>query len=89
MRVFKTMWFQKWAVREGMGNEVLLAAAEEMNGCLIDAELGGLVIKKRGRCRVAASEVVPAPWWSTGMPVWHSLSMDLQRTNGRTSATMS
>ena len=89
MRVFKTKWFQKWAAREGMGHEALLAAAEEMNGGLIDAELGGLVIKKRGPCRVAASEVVPAPWWSTGMPVWHSLSMDLQRSNGRTSATRS
>jgi hypothetical protein len=47
MRVFKTKWFQKWAVREGMGNEALLAAVEEMDDGLIDAELGGYVVKKR------------------------------------------
>jgi hypothetical protein len=47
MRVFKTKWFQKWAAREGLENEALLAAIEEMQGGLIDAELGGHVIKKR------------------------------------------
>ena len=47
MRVFKNKWFQKWAAREGMGNEALLAAVEEMDGGLIDAELGGHVVNKR------------------------------------------
>ena len=47
MRVFKTRWFQKWAAREGMGNEALLAAVEEMDSGLIDAELGGHMVKKR------------------------------------------
>jgi hypothetical protein len=47
MRVFKTKWFQKWAAREGVGNEALLAAVEEMDDGLIDAELGGHVVKKR------------------------------------------
>ena len=42
MRVFKTKWFQKWAAREGMEDEALLAAIEEMEGGLIDAELGGM-----------------------------------------------
>ena len=47
MRVFKNKWFQKWAAKEGLSDEVLLAAVEEMEDGLIDAELGGHVVKKR------------------------------------------
>jgi len=47
MRVFKNKWFQKWAAREGLDDEALRAAAEEMENGLIDAELGGHVVKKR------------------------------------------
>jgi hypothetical protein len=47
MRFFKNKWFQKWAAKEGLDDEVLRAAVEEMENGLIDAELGGHVIKKR------------------------------------------
>ena len=47
MRIFKTKWFQKWAAREGMENEALLAAVVGVDGGLIDAELDRHVIKKR------------------------------------------
>mgnify|MGYP001814113356 FL=1 len=47
MRVFKNKWFQKWAAKEGLDDEVLRAAVEEMENGLIDAELGGHVVKKR------------------------------------------
>ena len=47
MRVFKNKWFQKWATDEGLDDEVLLTAAEEMESGLIDAKLGGHVVKKR------------------------------------------
>jgi len=47
MRVFKNKWFHKWAAKEGLSDEALLAAVEEMEGGLIDAELGGHVVKKR------------------------------------------
>ena len=47
MRVFKTKWFQKWAAKEGLDDEVLRAVVEEMENGLIDAELGGHVVKKR------------------------------------------
>ena len=47
MRVFKNKWFQKWAAKEGLSDEVLLTAVEEMEDGLIDAELGGHVVKKR------------------------------------------
>ncbi len=47
MRVFKNKWFQRWAAKEGLDDEALLAAVEEMEDGLIDAELGGHVVKKR------------------------------------------
>jgi len=47
MRVFKSKWFQKWAAKEGLDDDALRAAIEEMENGLIDAELGGHVVKKR------------------------------------------
>lgn len=47
MRVFKTRVFARWAAREGLGDDALIDAAEEMEGGLIDARLGGQVVKKR------------------------------------------
>ena len=44
MQVFKSKWFQKWAASEGLDDGALL---EEMENGLIDARLGGHVIKKR------------------------------------------
>jgi hypothetical protein len=38
MRVFKTRGFQKWASREGLTDETLGAAVEELEDGLIDAE---------------------------------------------------
>ena len=48
MQVFKTKWFQKWASKEGLGDEALLSAINEMANGLIDADLGGHVVKKLG-----------------------------------------
>jgi hypothetical protein len=47
MRVFKSRCFQKWATGEGLDDEALLSAVEEMESGLIDARLGGHVVKKR------------------------------------------
>ena len=47
MQIFKTKWFQRWAAREGLKDEALLAAVEEIGQGLIDADLGGHVVKKR------------------------------------------
>jgi hypothetical protein len=47
MLVFKTKWFQKWATKEGLRDEALVSAIEEMTNGLIDADLGGHVVKKR------------------------------------------
>ena len=47
MRIFKSGWFQKWAAREGLDDEALQAAVEEIEAGLIDADLGGHIVKKR------------------------------------------
>lgn len=47
MRVFKNKVFNKWAAKEGLGDDVLLAAVDEMGRGLVDADLGGHVVKKR------------------------------------------
>ena len=47
MQAFKTKGFAKWASREGLGDDALAAAVVEMESGLIDAALGGQVVKKR------------------------------------------
>lgn len=47
MRAFKTKEFARWARREGLGNSALARAVAEMEQGLIDASLGGMVVKKR------------------------------------------
>ena len=47
MRVFKNKAFSRWATKEFLGDGTLLSAVDEMENGLIDAELGGHVIKKR------------------------------------------
>ncbi|WP_372737699.1 type II toxin-antitoxin system RelE/ParE family toxin [Neptunomonas sp.] len=47
MRVFKNKAFNKWAAKEGLSDDVLLAAVDEMARGLVDADLGGHVVKKR------------------------------------------
>jgi hypothetical protein len=47
MRIFKNKAFSKWAVRESLDDESLRTAVDEMERGLIDADLGGHVVKKR------------------------------------------
>ncbi len=47
MRLFKSKWFQQWAAGERLDDGALLAAVKEMESGLIDARLGGHVVKKR------------------------------------------
>jgi hypothetical protein len=47
MQAFKTKVFAKWARSEGVGDEALATAVVEMERGLIDARLGGQVVKKR------------------------------------------
>ena len=47
MRVFKTRVFSRWARREGLADPSLCEAVSEMLQGLVDARLGGGVVKKR------------------------------------------
>jgi hypothetical protein len=47
MRIYKTRQFNKWAVKQCLTDLVLLAAVDEIERGLIDADLGGHVVKKR------------------------------------------
>jgi hypothetical protein len=46
-RVFKTRSFIRWARKIGLPDATLCKAVDEMERGLIDADLGGCVIKKR------------------------------------------
>lgn len=47
MRIFKTRQFSKWADDEGLIDESLKDAVNEITQGLVDAKLGGSVYKKR------------------------------------------
>ncbi len=47
MQAFKIKAFSKWASGEGLCDDVLASAVVEMEKGLIDAKLGGQVVKKR------------------------------------------
>jgi hypothetical protein len=47
MQIFQTKWFAHWASKEGLSSQVLCAAVEEISQGLVDANLGGHIIKKR------------------------------------------
>ena len=47
MQIFQTKWFAHWADKEGLSSQVLCDAVTEISQGLVDANLGGHVIKKR------------------------------------------
>ncbi len=47
MQAFKIKAFAKWASGEGLRDDALASAVAEMEKGLIDAKLGGQVVKKR------------------------------------------
>lgn len=46
-RIYKNRWFAKFAAREGISDATLVAAIDQANRGLIDADLGGGLIKQR------------------------------------------
>ena len=46
-RVYKNRWFAKFASREGIGDATLVAAVMRANQGMVDADLGGGLIKQR------------------------------------------
>lgn len=53
MRIFKTKAFCRWADGEGLSDDLLVNAVREIECGLIDAKLGGHVVKKRALSTVA------------------------------------
>lgn len=47
MRTFKTKWFQRWVSKEDLSDDALRRTVVEMVAGLVDADLGGHVLKKR------------------------------------------
>lgn len=47
MRVFKNAWFARFCRKQGISDKALLEATDRVNRGLIDADLGGGVIKQR------------------------------------------
>ena len=47
MQIFKTRTFARWARKEGLKDVVLCNAVNEMQAGLVDANLGGGLLKKR------------------------------------------
>jgi len=47
MRIFKIRLFDKWARKEGVSDELLCQAVQEIEDGLFEASLGGNVYKKR------------------------------------------
>lgn len=46
-RVFKTSTFNRWMRKSGLQDDALCKAVTEMEGGLVDADLGGNLVKKR------------------------------------------
>lgn len=56
MAIYKTRWFDRWARKQGLATSSLCTAVREMEAGLIDADLGGGLVKKRiGRVRQGKS----------------------------------
>lgn len=47
MRIFKNRWFEKFARKQDIGDDLLREAVERAERGLIDADLGGGIIKQR------------------------------------------
>ena len=47
MVIYKTRWFARWARKEGLSDKALQLAVEEMAQGLLEADLGGYLLKKR------------------------------------------
>lgn len=47
MPIYNTRWFDRWARKQGLSAASLCAAVREMAAGLVDADLGGGLVKKR------------------------------------------
>ncbi|CAM2158850.1 hypothetical protein PT2222_540001 [Paraburkholderia tropica] len=80
-RVFKARHFDRWMRKAGLTDRLLCAAFAEMVAGLIDADLGGHVVKKELRCLGAASLAAHERWSQQTAAVDGFSSLILRRTS--------
>jgi len=61
-RVFKTRHFHRWLRKTELSDAALCSAISEMANGLIDADLGGGILKKESVLRAGANAVAPERW---------------------------
>ena len=68
IRILKTRHFQRWMNKAGLSDEMLVVAVLEMVAGLVDADLGGGVLKKRialsGRGKRGSVRTLIATRWA-------------------------
>jgi hypothetical protein len=84
MRAFKTKPFARFAAKEGIADVVLRDAIGRAEAGLVDADLGGGVIKQR-LAQDRANRVAFAASCCSGGKPWRSSSTASRRTIGTTS----
>jgi hypothetical protein len=76
----KTRHFHRWAKKAGLLDKALLSAVSEMIKGLIDADLGGGVLKKKGlHCQEKGRVVVLGLFWPQIEMIGGSLFPGLRR----------
>lgn len=63
-RIYKNRWFAKFAIRAGISDATLVAAIDQAERGLIDAELGDGLIKQRVARQGEGNRAVTARWSS-------------------------
>ena len=79
--VFKTRHFAHWMRKTELTDTALYTAVIEMESGLIDADLGGGVVKKRVRCQAVARVAAHARWWQPTRRIAGFLYLGLRKTN--------
>jgi hypothetical protein len=62
MRVFKTFWFRKFAAKERISDAALCEAVGRAEAGLVDADLGGGLLRQRSHGQERDGRAVIAPF---------------------------
>lgn len=85
-RIYKNRWFAKLKSREGISDATLVAAIDQANRGLIDADLGGGLIKQRVAGEGGGKSGGTARWSSSASRSGPYSPLALPRTIGPTLA---
>ena len=88
MKIFKTRWFARFARQEKIADDGLREAIERAERGLVDADLGGGLIKQRVARQGQADPAAIASLLPTGQRTGPFSCLALPKTNGRILARM-